>query len=203
MFCPAVTDAGPVFATAKSAAACTCVVLVAELLAEFGSTVLVLAVAVLVSTEPFGSLGLTRTTMVMVTVPAASRGPRLAVTVPPDWLTVPCVDVADTKLTPAGKGSVTTVFSAAFGPELSTVSVYVSWVPAKTGSGLSVLVIDTSAWLMTVVLAVPVLLAVLGSPALLVPVAAFVRIVPSAVVELTVTTRVSVALAPLVRTPRL
>src|SRR5437867_11910724 len=68
--------------------------------------------------------------------------------------------------------------------------------PANTGSGESLLVIDTSASACTVVVAVPVLLAGVGSVVVLAATALLVMIVPPAVPELTLTTTVNTAVSP-------
>ena len=56
-----------------------------------------------------------------------------------------CVGIAETKLTPLGRSSVTTTPVAASGPALATLIVYVSAPPAATGSGESVFVSERSA----------------------------------------------------------
>src|SRR6516165_624045 len=66
-----------------------------------------------------------------------------------------------------------------------------------------VLVTDRWAWLVTVVMDVPVLLLVLGSAVLLVAVAWLVRTVPLGVFALTPKVMVSVAVAPLAMVPKL
>ena len=58
----------------------------------------------------------------------------------PPWLAV-----ADTKATLAGSGSVTVTSVASLGPRFVTTSVYVSFWPARTGSGESVFWIARSA----------------------------------------------------------
>src|SRR5687768_2003182 len=68
--------------------------------------------------------------------------------------------------------------------------------PANTGSGVSVLVTARSAEALTVVVEVPVLLAGLGSVVALAPTALLVIVVPAAVLELTFTTIVNVAVSP-------
>jgi len=55
------------------------------------------------------------------------------------------VGVEDPNVNPPGYVSVTTTFWASDGPWFVTTSVYVRLCPAITGSGLSLLVIDTSA----------------------------------------------------------
>ena len=87
-------------------------------------------------------------------------------------------ELAETNVTLAGRESVRVTPVAGPGPLLVTVSVYVRNLPAVTGSGASVFVIDKSAGRMTVVLAVAVLFAVLGSTSLAVTLAVLV-IVPA------------------------
>src|SRR3569623_658874 len=52
------------------------------------------------------------TMIVIVSVAPAASVPRLAVTVPPDCDVVPALDVAETKVMPAGSESVTTELDA-------------------------------------------------------------------------------------------
>src|SRR5438874_2662837 len=68
--------------------------------------------------------------------------------------------------------------------------------PALTGSGVSVLVTAKSAWRLTVVVAVPVLLPDTGSLVVLAATALFVMVEPSAALVLTLTTRVKTAVSP-------
>src|ERR671927_10060 len=69
-------------------------------------------------------------------------------------------------------------------------------VPAKAGSGVSVLVIARSACVCTVVVAVPVLLAGVGSVVVLAAVAELLIVAPFAVLALTLTTIVNTAVSP-------
>src|SRR5437667_2882 len=71
--------------------------------------------------------------------------------------------------------------------------------PAKTGSGVSVLVTARSASVLTVVVAVPTSFAVFGSGVVLDPVAVLVIVDPPGVVAATATTISKVALAPAAR----
>ena len=80
---------------------------------------------------------------------------------------------AETKLVPAGNGSETDTAAASDGPALSTVSVYVRFVPAVTGSGESDFVSDRSALCVTVSLSLALLLPAVGS---VVPAAAAVAV---------------------------
>ena len=95
----------------------TVVVAVALLLAWFGSSVLLVTVAVLER----GPL-LAVTTIVIVAEPPLARLPRLQVTVVVP-LQLPTLGVAETKLTPAGNGSLSTTAAAASGPPLETIRV--------------------------------------------------------------------------------
>src|SRR5439155_918343 len=113
---------------------------------------------------------------------------------------VPWLGVAETKVTPAGKVSVSVTPVAVLGPPLATVTTYVMVCPARTGSGESVLVTARSTAALTVVLCMVVLLAGLVSASFAVAVAVFV-IVPGAAGA--VTTMVRVALAPLLMVRRL
>src|SRR5262249_12804178 len=136
------------------------------------------AVAVLLIVEPAATSELTVTTTVTVALAPEARAPSWAVTTPPDCAAVPWLEVAETNVVPAGTTSVSTAAGALLGPALVTVTLYVRSLPAMTGSGLSVLATDRSAWLVTVVVAVPVLLFGFGSPVLLVAVAWLTRTVP-------------------------
>jgi len=183
--------------TDRSAEAVTVVVALALLLPAFGSlsVAVTLALLVIVPLEA-GAV----TAMVTVADPALAIVPRLHVTVPALWVQVPWVGVADTKPTPAGKVSVRVTPVAALGPALLTLTVYVRLPPATTGSGLSVLVTDRSAEAVTVVLAVALLFALLGSASLAVTLAVLVIVPPDVGA---VTTIVTVALPALAIVPRL
>src|SRR5438445_551963 len=80
---------------------------------------------------------------------------------------VPCrlppVNCAETKVGPVGSTSFSTTFCAVAGPLLVIRIVYVTFEPAATGSGLSVLVIAISALELIVVCCGALLLAVLGA----------------------------------------
>src|SRR6185295_12082205 len=69
-------------------------------------------------------------------------------------------------------------------------------LPAKTGSGVSVLVTARSAIALTVVVAVPVLLPGVGSVVTAAPTALLVIVVPFGVPEFTLTTIENVAVSP-------
>jgi hypothetical protein len=87
------------------------------------------------------------TLMTIVRVPATGTFPRVHVTTPAAWLQFQPdpVPLVFTKVTPAGRVSVTVIVWAVLGPALDATSVYASAAPAFTGSGLSVFVIETSA----------------------------------------------------------
>jgi hypothetical protein len=73
----------------------------AELLARLVSPALVLATAVLVMAP--AALG--KPTIVIVALAPGARSPKFAVTTPPVVDTLPTLDVAETKVTPAGRAS--------------------------------------------------------------------------------------------------
>ena len=102
--------------TARFAEGFTTVLAVALLFAAAGSVTVVLTLAVLLSVP--AAVGVI-TTVRTVVAPLA-RVPRLQVTVP-----AACVQgaVAETKVTPAGKVSVSTVLAAGDGPAFATVMV--------------------------------------------------------------------------------
>jgi hypothetical protein len=99
---------------------------------------------------------------------------------------------SDTYTSPDGNVSVRETPAAPPGPLLETVTVYVNWLPASTGSGLSDLLTDKSAWELTVVVAVALSFVAFVSPLLELMVAVF-EIVPGVVVGFTPTTRVKSA----------
>ena len=88
------------------------------------------------------------------------------VTVPLDCEQAPCEGVAETKVTPAGRVSVTWTPVAVDGPPLAAVSVYVRSWPATTGSGESDLVSDRSTAESTAVKTLAVLFPESGSSTL-------------------------------------
>jgi hypothetical protein len=108
--------------------------------------------------------------------------------------------VADTNTTPAGNVSVKLTPVALLGPALLTLTVYVRVLAATTGSGLSALVTDRSAEAVTVVLALALLFALLGSASVAVTLALLV-ITPPDVGAVTII--VTVALDPLAIEPKL
>jgi hypothetical protein len=100
--------------------------------AELGSVEVVVAVAELVKVPSAVAV----TTMVIVAVVPAFMVPSEQVTVlVPEQL--PCDDVSDWNVCPAGRGSVTVTFDANEGPLLATVMVYVSVPFWATGLGVA------------------------------------------------------------------
>jgi hypothetical protein len=136
--------------------------------------------------------------MVTVALAPLARVPRLHVTVTVP-LQLPCDVMVDTQVAPPGKVSVMVTPVAALGPLLVTTIVYVRFCPTKTGSGLSVLVIERLAAAFTVVVVVQLLLPVFGSVTPLLTLAVLLS-VPTAAAP-GVTTMVTVALAPLANVP--
>src|SRR5439155_789530 len=162
----------------RSAEAVTVVDAVAVLLAGLGSEVAALTVAVLVIVPP--SLGAVTTIVMGGAAPGGRLLARLQVTLALVPLHVQPMPLALWKVTPAGSVSMTVIGAAAvLGPALLTASVYVNVPPAITGSGASVLMIDRSAEAVTVVDAVAVLLAGLGSEVAALTAAVLVMVPPS------------------------
>src|SRR5262245_58781213 len=91
----------------------------AVLLAEFGSAVLSVAVAVLVS-API-AFGLT--TIVTVALALADKDPIPHVTTPADCEQLPAVELAETKVTFAGNVSLSVTPAASDGPRFVTTTV--------------------------------------------------------------------------------
>src|SRR5438105_3353068 len=114
-----VAVAGPVLVMARSVEAMTEVVADAVLLAAFGSASLPLTVAVFVMLPPFA--GAVALIVIEALAPEASE-PTLQVTVPEALVQVPGVELADTKVTPVGRLSVTTTPVAGLGPLLVAIS---------------------------------------------------------------------------------
>ena len=75
----------------------------------------------------------------------------------------PALAVSETGEVNSGRGTVIDTFCASDGPPLVSVATRVRLVPAVTGSGASVSVIDRLALASTVVVAVALLLAAVGS----------------------------------------
>src|SRR5438093_701212 len=201
MSVPDVASAGALLLIARSAAR-TLVVAVAVLLATSGSKVVELTVAVLAIVLPSGAVGLTWTTRVNVAVAPLASVAVVQLTVPVE----PAAGVVqvqpagvgiDWKVVSGGSRSFIVTLAAAFGPALLTPIVYVRVPPGRTGSGESLLAIARSASARTVVVAVAVLLARLGSKVVELTVAVLAIVLPSGAAGLTWTTRVNVAVAPL------
>jgi hypothetical protein len=126
-FVPDITAAGPTFVIARSADGVIAVVVaVAELLAGFPSAVAEVTFAVFDITVLFGTFPICRTntkvstsaftTVGALQVSTATATPQLKAPAPDEWL-------ADTKLVPAGKASVTETLDALFGPPFMMVIV--------------------------------------------------------------------------------
>src|ERR1041384_5505595 len=81
------------------------------------------------------------TTMLMMAIPLRASEPRLHVTVVVP-LHMPCVGVAEVKLMPMGRLSVTTTFVAGDGPLFVTVNRYVRFASVTPGFGEAVFVSD-------------------------------------------------------------
>ena len=99
--------------TARSVEGVIVVAAEAELLAVLGSAVVALTLAVLVTVPAVvGAVAL----MVMVALLPEARVPTLQVTVPELLAQVPCVELAETKVSPEGRVSVTVTPEAGLGP---------------------------------------------------------------------------------------
>jgi len=164
---PAVTAAGPVFVTARSADV-TIVVFTVELsLAGLESLALVTD-AVLLTLEPLAALALACTTSVKVTVLLAAIDAAVSVIVPPlpgagVVAVKPAAGVMETNVAPAGTVSVSDTFCASLGPLLVKVIVYVTLVPAVATAGPVLLTARSAEVVTDVVTTVEVLLAGLES----------------------------------------
>src|SRR5262245_32773970 len=150
---PAVTGSGVSdLVTARSDPATTDVFSVSELFADVGSGVLLTTDAVLTMVVPLDAALLTLSTSVNVAEAPEASDAALAMTppVPPTGGVVrvkagPEFCSMEMKVVPAGMTSDIVTSAAALGPALAIVIVYVTFVPATTGSGESTLVIDRSA----------------------------------------------------------
>jgi hypothetical protein len=174
------------------------------LLAGTASGVLLLTVAVLETVVEVPTFA----TSVNVYGPPTGSDPALHVTVPfvptagcvqlnPD----PAGGVMDWNVVPAGRTSVTTTFVAVEGPALFNVIGNVAFWPAFIDAGPT-LVIDRSAEVVTVVVAVAVLLAGVASAVELLTFAVLVIVVPGATPGLTLTIMVNVTVCPAGRVGR-
>ena len=115
-----VAVAGPVLVMARSAEAVTWVDADAVLLEAFGSGSLPLMVAVLVMVPAVA--GAVTLIVIVALAPDASE-PTAQVTVPEALVQVPWEELAEPKVTPAGRVSVTTTPVAGLGPLLVAVRV--------------------------------------------------------------------------------
>jgi hypothetical protein len=193
MFEPIAADPGPLLVIERSALAVRFVVAVELLFAELESAVAEETVAVFEMLAPAFAF----TTREIVGEAPLLTVPRLQVTVlVPEQ--DPTEGVADTKVVPAGRTSVTLTLAALLGPALFTVMVYVMLEPAAAVAG-PLLVIDRSAFAVTFVLAVELLLPGVGSEVVADTVAVFERLAT----VFAVTTRAIVGDAPALTVPRL
>src|SRR5262249_26348686 len=143
-FWPCSTGFGEAVLVTPRLAPSTVVVCVAELLALFGSAVLLATVAVLGMVEPGVALAFTFTTSWNVAIPPFTNVGLLQDSVPPlptgggeQVKGGPDNCPAETNVVVAGTVSVSCTFCAASGPLFWTVMVYVRLLPACTGSGVS------------------------------------------------------------------
>jgi hypothetical protein len=120
---PATAVAGPLFVTARSAEAVTVVVAVDVLSAAEGSFVVEETLAVLVSVAAWAGAATTRV-MVGAVAPAVSAGRVHVAELLPELVQVQPVPVADPKVTPAGRVSVTESPAASEGPLFTTTREY-------------------------------------------------------------------------------
>ena len=162
---PAVTDAGPVLTTARSADALTTVTTVELLFPGTGSAV-VLDTDAVFDRLPACAGAVTTTVTSGAVVPVASTARVHVTDTLPVFVHTHPAPAADTNVTPAGSVSVTDTFAASDGPLSTTDSVYVTFEPAATVAG-PVFVIARSALAVTVVLTVELLLAGTGSAVVL------------------------------------
>jgi hypothetical protein len=150
---------------------------VALLLPLLGSVAALLMVALLLTTLPFGALGSTLATTVMVAERALAIEPIVQVNGCSGFPGMPQVHdptlgVTASTLTSAGRVSFTTTLLAEDGPALLTAMVYVTLVPATTGlGGVTVLLIARSAEAKKLTLPVAELLPLTGSGVVLLTVA--------------------------------
>ena len=194
---PGATAAGTSVNAGLILATTTVVLAVALLLPGFGSADGDVTVAVLLITVPAAVAGATVTTRVKTELPTG-RVPMVEQLIVPLEPTAGLVQVqpagvtSEAKVVPAGRVSVIAAEAATVGPALDTVMLYVTVLPAPTGSGLSVIVTDRSALAVTVVVAVALLLprfvSGVGEPTETV----FVTTVPFATAAPTLTTRANV-----------
>ncbi len=103
----------------------------------------------------------------------------------------PAGPVNDTTVVFAGNVSVRVTLVAVLGPEFVTTWVYVMLLPALTGTGAAVSVTDRSAEVKTYVLTVELLFPEFGSLVVELTVSFCVSVVPDAIVDGTLTTKVN------------
>lgn len=192
---PAVTGSGESeLVTETSACAVTLVVAVAALLADVGSGVSLETVPVLLIIVPSAMFERTVPMIVIVAeAPAAIDEIDTLRLLPVPPQTPPPVALQDTKLNSTGRLSTIVNNEASLGPALLTVNVYVTLLPTSTGSGESVLLMDRSARLFTVVDVVAELFPVTGSGSGPATRAVLLIVAPWAEPERTAATRVIVA----------
>src|SRR5260370_22733472 len=132
MLPPMGTEVGElVLVTARSATGFTVVVTEAELLAGLGSGSVALTLAVLVMEGAAAACGVT--TMVAVALALLARELRLHGTGPAACEQEPWLAVAETKATPAGRGSVVVMLVAAPGAAVGAMWGCVGLPPKVTG----------------------------------------------------------------------
>lgn len=164
MLLPAATDVGEAeFVTTRSAcvAVATTSAAVALLFEVLGSLIAELTLAVWLIAVPAAVPAVTSTVKVIVAEPGAKLG-FVQVRVPTRQVH-PAGPVSDCTVVLAGTVSVRLTLVAVLGPLFVTTCVYVMAVPASTGTGLGVLVIERSAVSATSVFTVMLLLPVTGS----------------------------------------
>jgi len=122
------------------------VVAVEELLPGFPSAVAELMVAVFDITVLFGTFPICKTSTIVAEPKLAGKLAKLHVTTPAEnpQTIEGSLGVADTKLVPGGRTSVTATLDAVLGPPFEMLIVYVAFVPVNAVAGPT-LVIDRSA----------------------------------------------------------
>jgi hypothetical protein len=158
---PPTTVAGPVLVNARSADGVTVVLAVDELFAAFGSFVVEATEAPLDRAAPWAG-AVTVTVTVGAVVPVASAGRVQLTDTFPVFVQVQPVPVADTKVTPEGRVSVTVKETASEGPAFATTSWYATLPAAATVAG-PLFTMERSACATTAVVALDVLFAGFGS----------------------------------------
>src|SRR5580692_1506342 len=143
-----------------------------------------------------GCSGIAR--IVIVAVPRLAIVPNWQVTIPPASEQVPWVVVDERYVTVVGRVSVTVTFVAVAGPLLVTASEYVSGVPSSTGFGVAdfTTAISAELALATSTVALALLFVRFGTMLVAFAVTVSVMLVPEAVVELTCSTSVKLAVFP-------